>query len=224
MGLDVPITFNGTLANANGKSYLALRLHLASFLLVAFHSTPPLISVSMNWPRKKSGKNEHYLRIIKVKSGIKQPERIGAFVWSKARFPAFHYPALRDSRTSQCPFELGPGLVRYTGGGEEERGRSCCGTSVSQCGMKKHLDLAQVQEETACFLLVTLICSDKQFLWSPAQRDITGNDRVFTGGWCVCTYAQTCTVVSVSFGAFRRNWPKIASAAVIFVQASNIIF
>ena len=47
--------------------------------------------------------------------------------------------------------ERGGGEEEEEGEGEEEeeRGGSCRG--MSQCGMRKHLDLAQVQEETACF-------------------------------------------------------------------------
>ena len=62
--------------------------------------------------------------------------------------------------------------------------------------MPWHVRLSVWDEETsrprtgsrrkACFWLVTLIHSDKQFLWSPAQRNITGSDLVFTGGSCVC--------------------------------------
>ncbi len=71
--------------------------------------------------REKSGRNMHYLLIIKIKGGINKPERKGTFVLSQARFPAFYYPSAWifvcfDSRTSQSvplDVELGPEFVRY---------------------------------------------------------------------------------------------------------------
>lgn len=157
------------------------------FTIIIIHLRS-LIYLSMNsWLRETSGKNMHYLLIIKIRSPINKAERKGTFVSSKARFRAFHW-MFAEHHSVPLSWDQG-----WCGTREEEaRDRSCCGTSVSQCGRKTHLDPAQVQEETACFLLVTMISSDKQFLWSPAHRDITGNDWVFTGGLCLCMYAQTC--------------------------------
>lgn len=138
----------------------------------------------------------HYLLIIKIKCRINKPEPKGTFVSSKARFPTFCYPRAWMFGAARREFLLGltSHPIGWQDTEEEGGGRSCHGTYMSQCGVRKHLNLTQVQEEAACFWLVSVIRSDKQFLWSAAHRDISGSDRAFTGGSCVCVSALTCRV------------------------------
>ncbi|CAG5921096.1 unnamed protein product [Menidia menidia] len=86
-----------------------------------------------------------------IKGGINKPEPKGTFVLSKDWFPTFYYPRARmfvvSCRVSLMGLMLGRGLTRHYrsgGGGGERQGRSCRGTYTSQCGMKKHLNLAQM--------------------------------------------------------------------------------
>lgn len=165
-----------------------------------------LIHLSMNsWLRERSGKNMHYLLIIKIKGGINKPERKGTFVLCKTRFPTFCYPSAviffvvslsiaEHHRLSFLVLELRSGLVRGGGGGGGGGEAYIMLQHVCVSVWDEETSRPQVQEETACFWLVTLICSDKQFLWSPAHRDITGNDWVFAGGLCACVKAQACSV------------------------------
>lgn len=86
----------------------------------------------------------HYLLIIKIKARINRPGRIATFVSSKAGLSAFcvlppQQGLLAISLGQSVPFESGAG--------------NRVGKALQQCGTRKHLNLAQVQQENRLLLV-----------------------------------------------------------------------